>query len=137
MKRLYSYVGLYGFVLGAPIFSLGIIILVCIFAIGGIWIACIPVVPIMLYWLFTFRRWKKVYYERGSIYIYNLFSNTPTIVHKEDIGGIDKLMFYDPRFYRIIFYNENKDAEFVYFQRNWLLDDFGDIVDKLIINGHT
>ncbi|MGZ3755583.1 MAG: hypothetical protein ACXVAY_08095 [Mucilaginibacter sp.] len=130
MKRLYSYAGLYGFVFGAPIFSIVIIILVCIFAIGEISIACIPVVPIMLYWLFTFRRWKKVYYERGSIYIYNIFSKNQTIVHKEDIGGINKLMFYDPRFYKIVFYDENKDAKYVYFQRNWLLNDFSDIIDK-------
>jgi len=131
MTRLYSYAGLYGFILGIPVFSLSVIILACIFAIDEIRISFIPVVPLMLYWLFTFRRWKKVYYESGSLYIYNLFSNNPTIVHKGDIGGINKLMFYDPRFYKITFYDENKDAKYVYFQRNWFLDDFSDIIDKL------
>jgi len=130
MKRLHSYFGLYAFVFGAPIFSLAIIILACIFAADVIWESFIPVVPIMLYWLFTFRRWKKVYYERGSLYIYNLFSKSPIIVHKADIGGINKLMFYDPRFYKIVFYNENKEAKYVYFQRNWFLNDFSEIVEK-------
>jgi len=131
MKRLYSFTGLYGFVFGAPIFSLGILILVCIFAIHEIAIACIPVVPIMLYWLFTFRRWKKVYYDRGSLYIYNIFSKAPLIVHKENIGGVNKLMFYDPRFYKIVFYDENKDAKYVYFQKNLFLSDFSETIDKL------
>lgn len=131
MKRLYSYFGLYGFVFGAPIFALGIIMLTCIFAIDEIWMAFIPVVPIMLYWLFTFRRWKKVYYERGALYIYNIFSKEPVVVHKENLGGINKFMFYDPRFYKIVFYDENKNTKYVYFQRNWLLSDFSDIIDKL------
>jgi len=131
MKRLYSYSGLYDAIFGVPIFCLGIIILFCIFAIDQIGIACIPVVPGMLFWLFVFRRSKKVYYERGSLYIYDIFSSIPTIVHKDNIGSIDRVLFYDPRLFNLVFYDENKDAKYVYFSRNWFLSDFSEIIDKL------
>lgn len=131
MTRLYSIVGLYSFIFGGPIFSLTAFIFTYIYSYSTLMLVLIPVGPIMLYWLFTFRRWKKVYYERGALYIYNPFSNDPIIVHKDNIGGINRLMFYDPRFYKIVYYDENKDAKYVYFQRNWFLDDFSNIIDKL------
>lgn len=131
MTRLYSIVGLYTVVFGGSIFSLVAVIFICIDTSGSSMVFLIPVVPIMLYWLFTFRRWKKVYYERGALYIYNIFSNDPIVVQKENIGGINKLMFYNPRFYKIVYYDGNEDAKYVYFQRNWFLDDFTDIIYKL------
>jgi hypothetical protein len=131
MTRLYSFVGLYSFVFGAPIFSVTAFISMYIYSYNTLLLVLIPVGPIMLYWLFTFRRWKKVYYEGESLYIYNLFSNDPIVVHKENLDGINRLMFYDPRFYKIVYYDENKDAKFIYFQRNWFLDDFTGIIDKL------
>ena len=131
MTRLYSISGLYTMIFGGPIFSLAGVIFMYIFSNSTTMLVLIPVLPIMLYWLFTFRRWKKVYYERGALYIYDLFSNDPIVVHKDNIGGINRIMFYDPRFYKIVYYDENKDAKYVYFQRNWFLDDFTDILDKL------
>jgi hypothetical protein len=131
MTRLYSFFGLYTFVLGAPFFSLGAFILFYIIAYDQAIVALIPVAAMMMYWLFTFRRWKKVYYERGSLYIQDVFSSNQIIVHKENIGSINRLMSYDPRFYKIVYYDENKDAKSVYFQRNLFLSNFSDIIDKL------
>jgi hypothetical protein len=131
MTRLYSFAGLYSVVFGGPIFSLIAVVSMYIYSNSTVMLVLIPVVPIMLYWLFTFRRWKKVYYERGALYIYNIFSNDLIVVHKDNIGGINRIMFYDPRFYKIVYYDENKDAKSIYFQRNWFLDDFTDIIDKL------
>jgi uncharacterized protein YuzE len=85
----------------------------------------------MLYWLFTFRRWKRVYYDADSLYIYDIFSNNHIVVHKRDIGGVNRIMTYDPRFYKIVYYDVNNDAKYVNFQRNWFLSDFGEIIDKL------
>ena len=130
MTRLYSDTGLYGFLFGPPILSL-VAIVFWMYSDGLIMPILILVLPLIMYWLFTFRRWKKVSYEKGSLYIYNPFSNEPIVVHKENIGGINRLMFYDPRFYKLVYYDENKDAKYVYFQRNRFLDDFSDIIDKI------
>ena len=130
MTKLYSIVGLYSFVFGLPIFSL-VAVVFWMYPDGLIMPVWVLVLPLILYWLFTFRRWKKVCYEHGALYIYNVFSNDPIVVQKENIGGVNRLMFYDPRFYKIVYYDENKDAKYVYFQRNSFLSDFNDIIDKL------
>ncbi|HEY9001145.1 MAG TPA: hypothetical protein VIM89_07320 [Mucilaginibacter sp.] len=131
MTKLYSDGGLNAGVFGGPIFSLVVIVFMCTDSSGSSMVFLVPVLPMMLYWLFTFRHWKKIYYENESLYIYNVFSKEPIVVQKENIGGINKVIFYNPNFYKLVYYDENKDAKYVYFYRNGALDDFSDLIDKI------
>ncbi len=133
MKRLNSYYGLYGAVLMPPGIA---VILIATIGIDGWQGAPFPLlflpVLILACWL-NFRRFKKVYYDNGTIYLYNAFSDDPTIVEKENIAEIRKPGYFSSNYYRLIYYNENKDTKSVWFYRNWLLSDFNQVVDE--ING--
>ena len=133
MKRLSSYLGLYFNVLGFPIFFIAIIATVSTIAREALAPASVFLAIVILVWLFTFRRWKGVYYKDGAIYIYDVFSNTPTVIEKDNIGEIIKPFGFGPNYYKLLYYDENKDAKYVWFQRNFWLDDFKDIISK--ING--
>jgi hypothetical protein len=132
MIRLYSYYGLYSFLLIPPVSAVGITIwAININDKATLIMYSIMASLVLLFWLVTFRRCKRVYYENTSLYIYGPFSKENIIVRKDNIGGINRILSYDPRFYKIIYYDDNNDAHYVYFQRNWLLSNFNDIIDKL------
>ncbi len=83
-----------------------------------------------VWFVFFINRSKRVYYKDSSLYIYNLFSRNFIIVNKDNCS-VERFLFYDPNIWKITYYNENKDAKYVYFIRNLLCDDFNDIIDKL------
>jgi hypothetical protein len=132
MIRLYSYAGLYGFLFVPPVSALAATIWAVKigdrYALIGFSILSSV---FLLFWLFTFRRCKRVYYDRSSLYVYEPFSKKQTIVSKDNIGSINKILSYDPRFYKIVYYDDNRDTHYIYFQRNWFLSDFENIVDKI------
>ena len=131
MIRLSSLVGLYGFLLGIPV--------ACVIAITStlgnkqlqVVFSIMFSIPLLLV-LLVFRRCKRVYYKDSSLYRYEPFSKKHIVVDKDEIGGINKILFYDPRFFKLVYYDDNKNSHYVYFSRNWwLLDDFNDIIKKI------
>jgi hypothetical protein len=82
------------------------------------------------YFSFFLSRSKRVFYENTSLYVYNLFSEKKIVLNKANVGGIGKYMFLTPLIWKILYYDENNNAKYVYFIRNALCPNFDDIVEQ-------
>jgi hypothetical protein len=129
MKRLSSYFA-YGFIFFVPpAIALSIYLLSRDMTLS-VYIS-IPVVIILSWWGFVLYNTKRIYMKGSIVYIYSLFSNKHTIINKDRYGEINKVLFYDPNFYCLLYYDDNNNGKNIYFMRNYLLDNFTDIIEEL------
>jgi len=97
----------------------------------GIIFIFILFLAVAFYFIFFINRSKRVYYNGTSLYIYNLFSSSLVTINKHNIGSIERILFFDPNFWKIAYYDENQNAKYAYFIRNFLCDDFNTIIDEI------
>jgi hypothetical protein len=128
MKRLSSYF-IYLFIVVMP---LGIIPLIISdgFTRDDMQGYCIYL-SLIIFLIFVTYHSKRVFYKNSSIYLYNLFSNKFSIINKEKIGGIDRLISYDPNSYKLLYYDDENNVKYIYFIRNNSLGDFSNIIDEI------
>jgi hypothetical protein len=130
MKRLSSY-AIYLFIVGGPILIIYQIIS------DRLEFPRTPIGPdcgflaFLIYLIFVALNTKRVIYKNSSIYLYNLFSNKFSIIYKEKIGSIKRLITFDPTSYKLLYYDDENNAKYIYFMRNFFLDDFNNIIDEL------
>lgn len=74
---------------------------------------------------------KRIFYSESSIYAYNLFSKKFIHITKDELRYVGRFFFFDPRFWKIVYYDQNGNLKSIYFIKSMLLDDFDEIVDEL------
>ena len=82
------------------------------------------------WFVFFLSRARRVFYKDSSIYAYRLFSKEFMVIDKDNIGGISPFLPLNPSIYALLYYNDKKDAKYIYFIRNPFCSDFSNILDE-------
>lgn len=74
---------------------------------------------------------KRIYYRDNTLFLFDLFTKKRSILRKNRLKGVDRVIATDPTFYKITYVDYNNKIRYVYFMRNHLLPGAGDIINKL------
>jgi F0F1-type ATP synthase assembly protein I len=71
-----------------------------------------------------------VFYKDSTLYIYDLFSSKTILLNKDIVGGLSSYLPLSVFIYKIVYYDANNNAKYIYFIKNFLCSDFDAIIDE-------
>lgn len=132
MTRLFAYLT-YLIPLGALVLLINIIYGIIVYK-ETLTLSIIMIVTwASIYFLFV-SRFRRVYYERSLIYVYDLFSKKSVVLTQENIISIRLFAYNLPLIYVIFYYNGKGNKRYLIFLRNMLCKDFNKIVNEFYIS---
>jgi len=98
------------------------------------WYAILFFLPLFAFGGYSVYRAKRVYYDKGELYLSGLFSNKLTRIRKDRLGSVDKLDWFSSSSTgncRITYYDDDNNVKYVRFNLDIFLSDRNEIIDKL------
>lgn len=94
----------------------------------NIFILMIVIMSLLCAWNFLFfLRSKRVYYDDGLLYVYDLLSAKNFTLTKDEVLRI-KPVWYGRGTWAVYYYDENQNEKSVKFQRRWPSSDVRNII---------